>query len=262
MFSRDREERYLGYLIEAIQASAKKPPQLGTGRNVSLVEFRELYGADPFYSWLGLDSDLLYTAHRAGAAMTSLYRRLGDGCQEFWRAIIRDEFGVDDAQAKWTYSIPKGHGAETLRELDGHIDILDFPTSPALDRFKEWLPRARSRLGAKISPRGVVFEVRQGYKSQDAKRATGDVDNAGRIALQGCLPVLVVFSTQLPAQIARRYTANGWLLLRGSRTADDLESTYAFAERVLGFDLAALLEANAPALRRETERVFASLLEA
>lgn len=261
MPSPDREERYLGYLLEAIRASAKKPPQLGTGRDVSLAEFKDLYGADPFYSWLGLDSDFLYTAHRAGAAMTSLYRRLGDGCQELWRAIIRDEFKVEDAQAKWTYSIPKEGGRETVRELDGYIDVLDFPSSAALERFKEWLPRARSLLGAKISPRGAVFEVRQGYKSQDAKRATGDVDNAGRIALQSCLPVLVVFSTQLPTQIARRYVANGWLLLRGSRTTNEFESTYAFAERVMGFELAAFFEASAPKLRRETERVFASLLE-
>ncbi|MCP9487993.1 MAG: hypothetical protein MSC30_19315 [Gaiellaceae bacterium MAG52_C11] len=257
----DREDRYLSYLLNAIRASARRPPQLGTGRDVSLEAFRELYGGDPFYSWLGLDSELLYASHRAAAAMTSLYRKLGDGCQELWRAIIRDEFGVDDEAARWSYAIPKESGPATVRKLDGYIDILDFPESPALERFEEWLPAARARVGARASLRGGVFEIRQGYKSQDAKRSGGDVDNAARIALQGCLPVLVVFSTQLPTAIARRYASIGWLILRGDDTEDVLSSTFAFSRDVMGFDLAQLLRTNAAALRAETERSFAPILE-
>lgn len=112
-----RRQRYVAYLTDAIRASATQPPQFGTGKPVSLDAFHALYGADPFYSWLGLDSDLLYTAHHAGAAMTSLYRKLGDGCQSLWRAIIRDQFGVADAQANWKYEIPKAGGKKTIREL-------------------------------------------------------------------------------------------------------------------------------------------------
>lgn len=80
----EREQRYVGYVLDAIRVAARKPPQFGTGRDVSLEEFKRLYGEDPFYAWIGFDSDLLYTAHRAGAAVTSLYRKLGDGCQELW----------------------------------------------------------------------------------------------------------------------------------------------------------------------------------
>jgi len=192
--------------------------------------------------------------------MTSLYRKLGDGCQNLFRAIIRDQFRVDDHQARWAYEIPKAGGKKTTRELDGYIDILEFPESEALDRFKVWLGGAKARLDAKLSPRGAVFEVRQGYKSQDAKRSTGDVDNAGQIALQSCLPVLAVFSRQLPVQIARRYRSNGWLILSGEVADDPLASTYGFSKSVMGFDLAGFLSEHVQELRAQTERVFQGLL--
>lgn len=256
----ERDERYLGYLIGSIRAAARKPPQFGTGRDVSLDEFRNLYGADAFYAWIGFDSELLYTAHRAGAAMTSLYRKLGDGCQEVWRAIIRDQFGVADIDATWEYTVPTTRG-DRRRALDGRIDILDFPSSDALQHFRDdWLPAAKEKLGATINPRGVVFEVRQGYKSQDAKRAGGDVDNAGRIALESSLPSLVVFSNQIPDQIVRRYAAAGWLILRGAVVDDPLSSTFAFARDVMGFDLADLLTRNSDRLRRETEAILSGVL--
>jgi hypothetical protein len=256
-----REQRYLGYLVDAIRVAARKPPQFGTGRDVSLDEFRSLYGDDPFYAWIGFDSDLLYAAHKAGAAMTSLYRKLGDGCQELWRAIIRDQFAVENKDAMWEYTVATDRGPRR-RTLDGRIDVLDFPDSVALRRFQnDWLPAAKRKLGAKINPRGVVFEVRQGYKSQDAKRAGGDVDNAGRIALESSLPSLVVFSNQIPEQITRRYATAGWLILRGTTANDPLTSTFAFASEIMGFDLAALLQRNSGRLRKETEAILSAVLQ-
>lgn len=258
----EREQRYLGYLVDAIRAAARKPPQFGTGKDVSLDQFKRLYGEDAFYSWIGFDSDFLYAAHKAGSAMTSLYRKLGDGCQELWRALIRDQFGVGDKDATWDYTVPTS-GGDRRRTLDGRIDILDFPKSAALARFRdEWLPTAKTKLGASINPRGVVFEVRQGYKSQDAKRAGGDVDNAGRIALEGSLPSLVVFSNQIPEPITRRYAAAGWLILRGTTTDDSLASTFAFASEVMGYDLAGLLKRNSAELRDETETILSGVLRA
>lgn len=257
----EREQRYLGYLVDAIRLAARRPPQFGTGKDVSLDQFKRLYGEDPFYAWIGFDSDLLYTAHKAGSAMTSLYRKLGDGCQELWRAIICDQFDVDDNDATWEYTVPTDRGPRK-RSLDGRIDVLDFPRSAALRRFQDdWLPAAREQLGAKINPRGVVFEVRQGYKSQDAKRAGGDVDNAGRIALESSLPALVVFSNQIPEQIARRYASAGWLILRGTTAVDPLASTFAFANDVMGFDLAGLLAQNSTNLRTETEAILSGILQ-
>jgi hypothetical protein len=40
-----------------------------------------MYGADPFYHWVGLDSQLMYAAHKVAGGMTSIYRHLGIGCQ-------------------------------------------------------------------------------------------------------------------------------------------------------------------------------------
>lgn len=259
--SEQRDERYVTYLLGAIRQAARKPPQFGTGRDVSLAEFKALYGGDPFYAWIGFDSELLYTAHKAGAAMTSLYRKLGDGCQELWRAIIRDQFGVGDSDAKWEYTVPTARGPRR-RALDGRIDLLDFPKSDALERFeRDWLPAAKKKLGAQINPRGAVFEVRQGYKSQDAKRASGDVDNAGRIALESSLPSLVVFSNQIPEQIVRRYATAGWLILRGTTVDEPLTSTFGFSSRVMGYDLAGLFEEKSEQLRDEIEAILVDVLE-
>lgn len=260
--SKQREERYLNYLLDSIRAAARKPPQFGTGRDVSLDEFKGLYGDDPFYSWIGFDSELLYAAHKAGSAMTSLYRKLGDGCQELWRAIIRDQYGVGDKDASWEYTVPTARGPRK-KILDGRIDVLDFPASKALERFqKDWLPAAKEKLGATITPRGTVFEVRQGYKSQDAQRASSDVDNAGRIALESNLPALVVFSNQIPEQIVRRYASAGWLILRGTTATDPMTSTFAFAKDIMGYDLAGLLKKNSTRLHKETEAILSEVLEA
>ena len=255
-----RSDRYAAYLIDALRAASQNLPKFGTGHDVTAEEFRQLYGDDPFYNWLGLDSDLLYMTHRAASSMTSLYRKLGDGCQNLFRAIIRDEFSIRDDQALWEYTVQTDRGPR-VRSLDGHIDVLDFPPTPALDRVREeWLPQAKARLGATISPRGVVFEVRQGYKSQDSKRSAGDVDNAGRIALQSLLPAVAVFSKQIPSTVVRKYEGAGFLVLRGIETDDPLESTFAFSEQVMGFDLAGLLSSRSNELRVETEHILSTIL--
>lgn len=70
----------------------------------------------------------------------------------------------------------------------------------------------------------------------------------------------MVFSNQIPEQIARRYTTAGWLILRGTTATDPLTSTFAFARDIMGFDLADLLSRSSAQLRRETEAILSGVL--
>jgi hypothetical protein len=76
------EQRYLNLLLDPLDVCANYKPKLGTDEQegVSLERFKAMYGDDPFYHWIGLDSELMYAAHKAAGGMTSIYRQLGAGC--------------------------------------------------------------------------------------------------------------------------------------------------------------------------------------
>jgi len=63
---------------DPIKRCANYKPVFGTKKKdgVSLAEFRTLYGSDPLYSWVGLDSDYIYSAHKASGGITRLSHRI------------------------------------------------------------------------------------------------------------------------------------------------------------------------------------------
>lgn len=102
---------------------------------------------------------------------------------------------------------------------------------------------------------------RQGYKSKDSKRQNADVANAAAAYSQAYLPVVVLLSTQIDPDVASRYEAAKWVLLRGRiGVASSLVSTYSFARDVLGYDLAAFFERNQETLRTELASILETLL--
>jgi len=71
----NNEKRYLKTFLAPIKKCKTYQPKFGQGnreKGVSLAEFKALYSSDPFYSWIGLDTDLMYAAHRAAGGMTSI----------------------------------------------------------------------------------------------------------------------------------------------------------------------------------------------
>ncbi|KAF3978633.1 MAG: hypothetical protein HFP77_00895 [Methylococcales symbiont of Iophon sp. n. MRB-2018] len=62
--------------------------------------------------------------------------------------------------------------------------------------------------GVQIPPNGIVFEVRQGYKSKDSKRQNADIDNATVTWSNGYLPVFAIFSSQINTDIVLRHRNN------------------------------------------------------
>ncbi len=257
-----KDEVYLELLLAPIRLCADYTPKFGTGASVDLDQFTAAYGADPFYSWVGLDSPLIYAAHKAAGGITSIYRQVGIGSERLFRAIVRDTLGLSAGQATWDYEIPNASGGIRKLQLDGRID-LEHVREGDRDRIAEWLEAFKAKLDVQTEVRGAVFEVRQGYKSMDSKRQNADLANAANAYTQRYLPVLAVMSLQLDAALRVRYHAAKWGVLSGTITgADPLSSTYDFMASVLGYDLRAFFERTSPRIRTEMASVAKSLLEA
>lgn len=260
----EREERYLEILLRAIRVCANYKPKLGQGgkEGVTSDEFEALHAADPFYHWMGLDSPLLYAAHKAAGGMTSVYRQIGRGCELIIRQILVDEFGFTVEEAKWEYEIPIEGGKTRKLALDGRIDFEYIRNDEAKERFEEWLKKARAevKVADEVVLKGTVFETRQGYKSKDAKRQNADIANAANAYAAAYLPTLIVLSTQIDHDLQIRYRAARWLLLTGTLEGTSLTSTYVFAREVLGFDLAGYFERISEQVRKEIEQTLKALL--
>jgi hypothetical protein len=262
----DQDERYFQLIQRALAVCKNYRPRFGQGSKAGLTleEFRTLYQGDPFYTWFGLDSPLLYAAHKAAGGMTSVYRQIGIGCERLFRHLLQDSLNLTAEQVVWSYLVPTPGGKPRKLSLDGRIPLAAIADARKADRVRSWLRDAASTM--KVSKKvlaaleGPVFEVRQGYKSKDAKRQNADIGNAANAYANSYLPVVVLLSAQIDDDISERYTRAQWLILRGSLTGSPLQSTYSFAREVLGYDLAGFFTRNAARIRTEVETVIEALL--
>lgn len=256
------DKRYREILLTPIRVCADYRPAFGTSRGeeeITLDAFKRLFGADPLYSWLGLDSPLMYAAHKAAGGMTSIYRQVGIGCERLVRAVIQDTLALDDEEVRWGYDAIRSDGKNQRLTLDARIDG-DHLDKEAASRLSKWLVRASSRVNQHRDTKGAVFEVRQGYKSADAKRQNADLRFGLAAYDEEYLPVILVISTQVSAVVIERYRQNKLLVLTGSTSKDDTKSTYAFFESVVGYSLSDFFERNKASIRAEVTGVLEALL--
>lgn len=235
-----RDERYFELIAGALRVCSRYKPMFGKGRKggTGLEQFQQMYQSDPFYAWVGLDSPLMYAAHKAAGGMTSIYRQLGIGCQWVFSAVLQDTLGLSETEANWTYQVPMlGNKLRSL-SLDGKIEMTHIRDEQARRRVARWLEEAAEKLLLTTEVRGqlkgVVFEVRQGYKSKDSKRQNADISNASNAYANLYAPVLLLLSTQIDEGVALRYTKAQWLLLTGTTSGRSTNSTYVFCRDVLG----------------------------
>lgn len=263
-----RDRYYLELFTSAVEKCANYRPALGQGRagGVSLEEFQRLYSADPFYAWIGLNSPLMYAAHKAAGGMTSIYRQIGIGCERIFQAILRDRLGLTTGQVAWAYQAIGPNDKSVTRKLDGRINITDVADPGARERVEKWFGEVAAKLlvTSDVLPTlvGAVFEVRQGYKSMDSKRQGGDISNASSAYLNRYIPVLLLVSTQIDTALVDRYTRERWLILTGAVDGPTTSSTYAFCREVLGYDWAAFFERNASSIKETVTQVLSTLLRA
>lgn len=259
------DKNYIEIFLDPIMKCKEYKPKLGTNNKdgVNLEDFKTLYGGDPFYSWIGLDSDLMYSAHKAAGGMTSVYRQIGIGCERLFRQIIVDTTGYKEpSSAEWSYTTKTQSGKAKKLSLDGRLELVDIQNEKLISRLKEWLHSYCKGLDVNVPKNGVVFEVRQGYKSKDSKRQNGDIDNATVAWSKGYLPVFSIFSSQIDGDIVTRYRNNRCGILVGTRSSSADISLFAFSKNILGYDLASFFERNTEEIKKEISSVLTHLLSA
>jgi hypothetical protein len=262
-----RDDRYFEILARHLRVCSNYKPKFGTSKadGLTKAEFETRYGDDPFYRWVGMNSPLMYAAHKAAGGITSMYRQLGKGGERLFQRVLQDELGLSVEQSAWTYEIPGAVGKTRKLELDGRIDLSHVEDSAKKARVETWLDDVATKLKLEADYRsaakGVVFEVRQGYKSADSKRQNADVANAASAYAHHYIPSLVLLSTQINETVALRYGLAQWLLLLGTEEGSSTESTWTFMREVVGYDLAAFFERKTDDFRGLIESIAESLLE-
>ena len=119
-----------------------------------------MYGADPFYSWVGLDSPLMYAAHKAAGGMTSVYRQLGIGCQWLFQRLLQDCLGLSHEQASWKYQVPvPGKKPRTL-SLDGRISLGEIRNAKVKARVQAWAHSSYERVLLPKESQGKMLGAR------------------------------------------------------------------------------------------------------
>jgi len=263
----DRDTRYLEIITRPIRVCATYKPKMGHGSKagLSLQDFQRMYAADPFYTWFGLGNPLMYAAHKAAGGMTSVYRQIGIGCEDLLRTILQDQLGLSKEESTWSYSIVGANKKERRLSLDARIPIEAVRHVEQRKCVREWITEMGRELG--VAPKiarllqGVVFEVRQGYKSKDSKRQNADIANAASAYTQAYLPCVLLMSSQMDSDIIARYHNEKWAILLGQvGERNPRVSTYDFFREIVGFDLAGFFERHAGSLRLEVAAVLETLL--
>lgn len=263
-----KDADYLKIVLDPIRVCAHYKPKFGQGvkdGGLSLRQFQDLYQADHFYSWFGLDNPMMYAAHKAAGGMTSVYRQIGIGCEKLFRTVLRDSLELSDADVTWSYSVPLPNGKIRTLYLDGRVPLDKINNALVRGRFHEWMKESAALIGVDknvfSSLTGTIFEVRQGYKSKDSKRQNADIANAATAYTKAYLPCAVILSTQIDADILMRYRSEKWSVITGTSGFNNpLASTYDFMREIVGYDLAEFFKRNSKILRSEIDGVLKALL--
>ncbi len=203
----EKNERLREILIAPVRECANYSPKFGHSKpgGFSLADFQSLYGSDAFYKWLGLDSPLMYSAHKAAGGITSIYRQIGIGCERLVREILKDFLGLDEDGVKWSYQVDAPNGKKRTLSLDGRIIFDDIKDADKRAKVITWKNEVIKDLqlskAVADAMTGVVFEICQGYKSKDSKRQNADITNASNAIANGYIPCLMVMSSQIDEDI-------------------------------------------------------------
>jgi len=259
------DRKYLEMFLEPLYVCADYLPAFGTSGTdgLKLADFQSLYGADEFYSWIGLDSPSVYAAHKASGGLTSIYRQIGIGSERLLREIIKDSLGLEQEQVEWKYEYQKTKKQMAWHYLDARISLKDLKSDDA-SRVESWLREAKRKTHGNqhVKLDGAIFEIRQGYKSADSKRQNADLRFGARSYQFGHIPVVAVLSSQVSETVISRYRDSGMLVLTGLHSEDPTVSTFAFCKQVVGYGLEDFFMRNSDNIKKVMHSLIEKLLSA
>ena len=258
--------KYIDLFISPLQECLNYKPKFGNAsksEGFALEDFLQLYGNDPFYNWIGLDSPYMFAAHKAAGCMTSVYRQIGIGCERLFREILFDTTKYTNySSTQWSYTTKTQAGKEKILTLDGRLELSDINDLDVKRRVEKWIDLNCQHLGIDNTGfKGAVFEVRQGYKSKDSKRQNADIDNATVAYAHHYLPVFSVFSSQIDEDIVLRYRNSRCCVLIGNLTNNSCVSLFSFCKEILGYDLADFFKTNSLFLRKKVGAILEELFK-
>jgi hypothetical protein len=260
------ESLYLKKFLDPIKVCRRYKPKFGLGNReegLDLARFLSIYGADPFYSWIGLDSDLMYAAHKAAGGMTSIYRQIGKGCENLFRQIIIDQAQYEDPRyALWSYVTKTKNDKNKTLSLDARLELNEIRNTEVRARVIQWIADYSALLSVPAPLNGAVFEVRQGYKSKDSKRQNADIDNIAVAWANGYLPVFAIFSSQIDSDLVLRYRNSRGGIIIGTTSGSSQVSLFVFSKEVLGYDLENFFDRNSEVIKSEVYSTLEILLRA
>lgn len=260
------ESLYLKKFLDPVKVCRQYKPKFGLGnteKGLDLSRFLLIYGSDPFYSWIGLDSELMYAAHKAAGGMTSVYRQLGKGCENLFRQIIIDQAQYEDPKyALWSYIAKTKNDKDKTLSLDARLELNKIQDTDTRAKVTQWMTDYCSLLNVPTPLNGAVFEVRQGYKSKDSKRQNADIDNIAVAWANGYLPVFAIFSSQIDSDLVLRYRNSRGGIIIGTTSGSSQTSLFTFSKEVLGYDLADFFHRNSEVIKSEIYNTLKTLLRA
>ena len=260
------EELYLKKFLDPLKVCKKYKPKFGKGNKeegLDLDQFINLYSADPFYSWCGLNSNLMYSAHKAAGGMTSIYRQIGIGCENLFKEILFHSLEYNErAFVEWSYKSKTKAGKEKTLSLDGRIFFSEIQNYIIKEKIINWTKGYCKIIKAEFPKHGIVFEVRQGYKSKDSKRQIGDIDNIAVAWSQGYLPVFAIFSGQIDNDLVLRYKNSRGGVIVGNLTGSSHESLFVFCKEILDYDIEEFFRRNTSFIKKEMHNTLEVLLNA
>jgi hypothetical protein len=258
------EKLYLKKFLDPLKVCKKYKPKFGKGNKeegLNLEQFISLYNDDPFYSWCGLNSNLMYSAHKAAGGMTSIYRQIGKGCEGLFKEILFDSLEYKERKfVEWSYKSLTKAGKEKTLSLDGRIFFSEIQNDKIKKKVINWTKEYCKIIKADFPNNGIVFEVRQGYKSKDSKRQNADIDNIAVAWSQGYLPVFAIFSGQIDNDLVLRYKNSRGGVIIGNLKGSPYESLFVFCKEILDYDIEGFFRKNTSSIKREMHNTLEVLL--
>ena len=112
--------------------------------------------------------------------------------------MIQDTLALTEEDVKWSYTVKKGRGKTRTLYLDARIPTDSVANPVRRKAIQKWIDKSAADLEVNdrvaASLQGIVFEVRQGYKSKDSKRQNADIANAATAYTKPFFPVRPSFS--------------------------------------------------------------------